>query len=412
MRFNSYRIAGFVLTLGTFGASGCVSPQSPITQAAGDCPEFMAGATISDSISVDTTVKVFMQASSTFSKVTSDIKSDVKTACININKDLGVQDTWSQFGDDDKAISNSNGSGACDATAAKVKAIMEDQGAINANFALVVTHGECHPDFAAEQQCDNDCDTNHTCTPGTVQTRCQPGQLSVVCDQQCAANSVCEGTATAVTQCSGACASTCTGMCHGACIHDDGSMSMDDPNCKGKCTNECDGTCSGECTITAAAGVTCGTNVRCKGGCTGTFTDPMCESEFTPANCTDNMQCHQSCSAKTAANQICEPSTVQLFANINAVSNKADVQALVTTINANLPKLIDAAEVKGPIAVDAVTKLSDTGQTVINESGTLDGHSLACAKVAAQADLTAADSLKLLNQGSQAVTKTCQMHAK
>src|SRR5262249_41001515 len=158
-----------------------------------DCPEFMPGAQISDSLKVDQTVRVFMQASSTFSSVTTQMKADVKTACENVAKDLGVPDTWSQFGDDDKSISNPNGTGSCDAATAKIKAIMEDQGALNANFALTITHGQCHLDFDAQSMCDDACDTQHACTPGTVETRCEPGQLSVKCDQKCTEHSFCEG---------------------------------------------------------------------------------------------------------------------------------------------------------------------------------------------------------------------------
>jgi hypothetical protein len=97
---------------------------------------------------------------------------------------------------------------------------------------------------------------------------------------------------------------------------------------------------------------------------------------------------------------------------VSAVSNKDDVQKLVASINKNLPALIDAGRTKGQIAVNAIVKLSETGQTVINEAGMLDGHSLACAKVSATSDLKAANSLKLLNTGSLHVTQTCQAHAK
>jgi hypothetical protein len=412
MSLNPIRLLGSMLALGAMSAGGCVSPQSPITQAAGDCPEFSAGAQISDSLAVDQTVRVFMQASSTFSSVTTSMKADVKTACENIAKDLGVPDTWSQFGADDKAISNPNGTGSCDAVTAKVKSIMEDQGALNANFALTITQGQCHLDFDQQKMCDEACDTQHACTPGTVETRCEPGQLSVKCDQNCTEHSFCEGSETSETQCSGSCLSMCKGHCSGACFHEDGTISMNDDNCHGKCTDTCQGTCSGLCQITVHEGFNCGSDRRCKGSCTGTFTDPVCESEFTPADCNMNQECHESCRAKIAANPICEPSTVQLFANIDAVSNKADVQKLVATLNANLSKLLDAAEQKGPIALNAVTKLSDTGQVVIDKAGNLDGHSLACAKVAAKADLEATNSLKLLNQGSANVTNTCKSHAK
>jgi len=410
--YRFWVLPGLMLSLGALGATGCVSPQSPITQAAGDCPEFAAGAQISESASMDMTVRIFLQASADFSKVTADMKADVKQACININKDFGIADTWTQFGDDDKSISNSNGTGACDAASNKIKAIMEDQGALNANFALTITHGECHTDFEAQKTCDSGCDSTQACAPGGIETRCEPGQLSVKCDQKCTEHSFCEGTETQTTQCSGMCASTCMGHCHGGCFHEDGTMSMDDQNCNGKCTDVCDGACTGLCQVTVHEGWSCGSDIRCKGSCTGTFTDPVCESEFTPPNCNGNTECHESCRAKIAANPICAPSQAKLFANVSAVSNKDDVQKLVTTINANLPKLIDAAQVKGDIAVKAITKLSDTGQQVIDKSGNLDGKSLACAKVAAKADLTASGSLRLLNQGSVSVTETCKSHAK
>jgi hypothetical protein len=324
--------------------------------------------------------------------------------------DLGAKDSWSTLGDDDRSIANDQGTGACDQATARIRAIMDCVTSASGRFALEIDRGVCHCDFQAQAMCDGACDTQQACTPGTVETRCEPGQLSVSCSGNCAAQSTCEGSAEHSCNCVGQCESTCMGSCEGECIHDDGTSSINDENCMGHCTPTCRGSCDGSCQVADQNGVSCGSDVHCKGTCMGSFSDPICESEFNPPNCTANIECHESCRAKIAAHPICEPTRVKLIADVT-VKGDADVQKLVDTINRNMPLVLDSAEIKGRIAVDAAAKLSDTGQQVLNTSGSLDGHSLACAKVAAEAALGAAGTIKSVSVGSINVATTTKQRA-
>jgi hypothetical protein len=56
------------------------------------------------------------------------MKGDVKTACAHIASDLGASDSWSALGDGDEAISNANGTGACDVANTASAHVLEKAG--------------------------------------------------------------------------------------------------------------------------------------------------------------------------------------------------------------------------------------------------------------------------------------------
>lgn len=252
------------------------------------CPEFQVGANF-DSASVDDRVRAFMQASANLGEVAATLKPAVMTACAGIAKDLGAQDTWSALGDSDDALGNSNGTGACDVARARAVAIMK--GNVSANFALVVTRGACYPDFGAEASCEAGCKAQEQCDPGTVETRCDPAHLNVSCSGTCAAQSYCEGKVDVEATCEGSCEAECSGHCSGTCTDEGGHRTTDDANCHGKCSGHCSGSCNGRCKIDVEGGIQCGSNVTCTGGCTGTYSNPRCETEFTPPSCTIDETC-------------------------------------------------------------------------------------------------------------------------
>ena len=147
-------LAGCIALAGTaMAVASCVSTSSGLGAGTQDCPEFTTGGTIDANAKVDVKVRAFMQASSDLRGIADRLKGDVKTACVKIASDLGANDTWSALGDADDAISNDKGTGACDAAKARIVAIMESDAGKRANFALVVTRGECHTDFQAEADC-------------------------------------------------------------------------------------------------------------------------------------------------------------------------------------------------------------------------------------------------------------------
>lgn len=367
--------AALSVSLGAI-ASGCIDPQSPLIQKSGEgCDEFVVGNQIPQDLKVHTKVRAFMQAASDFGKNADEIKASVMTACTKIATDLGATDTWSAIKDPGDAITNSNRTGACDAAGSRAEQILIDAGKVNAHVAIAVSKGECHLDFEEQKQCDAQCALHESCDPGTVETRCEPGAISVTCSGSCNAGAVCVGTETVAANCMGKCESECVGECHGTCVGEDGSVTTDNPHAQGKCESTCNGTCKGMCKIEAQSGVNCGASVRCTGGCTGTASDPVCTTTFKPPVCDIDEDCHAACSAKVAEDAKCDPPTVRIFANVEATP---EVKALVDTLQANLPDLFSAANVKGKLLLNAARRLGDAGDSLDTRIDDLDGKSLAC----------------------------------
>jgi hypothetical protein len=397
----------FALPLVVFLPSlqGCVATNSDLGTAGGGCSEF-SQATIDANLKVDAKVKVFMQASADFRAIGAKVKVDVKKACVNIATDLGAADTWTALGDTDDSIGNANGTGACDAAGVRIDTIMK--ASVTANFALITVPGACHTDFQAQVACDAQCKAEATCDSGTAETRCQPGQLSTTCVDKCKEQSFCEGSVTVEANCQGSCESTCTGECKGTCTASDGTKTDNNPSCKGKCSSTCNGTCKGKCKVEVAGGIACGTSCKCKGECTTTHTDPVCETTFTAPTCKVDASCSESCTASVAAKAVCDPPHVELYANATV---NADVPKLVATINANLPAIVACAEAQGKLAVDVVGKLVITGNAIIQSSGSLDGKSIACGAAAAKAAAEASASLSVSVSASTNVTGKCRGNA-
>jgi hypothetical protein len=390
------------LCASALGLVACVDPDSPLVEdSAEGCDEFVVGQDVDSNLEVDQTVKHFMQAASDFAQVGNDMEAAVLTACSNIARDLGATDSWSAIEVEKDRISNASGTGACDVAGQKAEQLLIAAGPVEGTFAIAVSRGECHLDFEAQAKCDADCAANAVCDPGTVETRCEPGSLNVQCQASCQAGATCVGKPELPANCMGSCESTCTGACKGICIHKDGKKTENDPNCMGKCASQCNGTCAGRCKIDAPEGLSCGANVSCTGGCTGTYTDPVCVTEFKPPTCTVNAECHAACSAEVVANAECDPPIVDVFVD---VTTHPELQPLVDTLRINLPALISAAETQGKLAVDAAHRLGDSGEVIATKIENLDGKSLACLGKASTAVGNAVGKLDVSVQASANVT--------
>lgn len=385
--------------------AGCVATDSDVASGTSSGCEAITSDTIDERLDVDPTVRVFLQASVDFRAIARKTKDAAKTACANIARDLAAPDSWSALGDGEDSISNAKGTGACDAATLRIRQIMSDPAAVNANFALVTSPGACRVDFAAQAACDAKCKADATCDSGKLETRCTPGQIARVCDDKCTTTSTCEGTKDVPANCMGVCESTCTGQCAGVCTGPDGKKTTGDPNCRGKCASACNGTCAGRCKVEVDTGVSCGTSVRCKGECTTTYTAPVCEAEFTPATCRVDASCASSCSASVTANAKCDPAHVELYADVTV---SADVAKLVATLNANLSPLLAIAEQQGKLAVEVAQKLVTTGQAVVGSATKLDAKSIVCSAAGAKASVEAALSLSVSVKASADVTTACR----
>jgi len=398
---------GFIAV--ALGAVGCISTTSPIAEGSVQgCPELDTTGTIDANVQIDVHVKALMQASVDLKKIRDDMKGTVHDACVHIATDLGAQDTWSALGDSDDAIGNANGTGACDQARAKIVAIMESDAGKRANFSLILSEGTCHTDFQSEADCEAGCNAQTKCDPGTVEERCEPGELSVKCDDKCTASSYCEGHADVQANCSGTCDAECSGKCAGTCVTDDGKRTDNDDNCHGKCEGSCTGTCTGQCKVEASAGISCGANVSCRGSCTTTHKDPVCETIVTPPKCTIDQSCFASCRANACSKLVCDPPTVKLIAD---VSVGGDIQKLVATINANLPAVVAKAQAEGKIIVKVAGDIETSGTAVLNASGDLDGKSLGCATAAAKSLSASVSTLKVVADSGTQVSGACSSHS-
>jgi hypothetical protein len=368
-----------------------------------ECQEFTNG-NFDASVNVDSRVRVFAQGVADYHQLGASIKTNAMTACAAIATDLGASDSWTALGDTDDAVSNSNGTGACDVANAKVNAIMSANA--SAHFAIVQVPGACYPDFAAQTACEAQCKADATCTSGTIDTRCTPAKLTEQCDESCKAQAECEGTETVPATCQGTCEAECTGSCQGTCTASDGTQTQNDPNCQGKCSAGCNGTCKGGCTLDVA--ISCGASVCCKGGCTSTYTAPRCETTFTPPACTVDANCMASCAATVAAKAPCDPPHAALFAD---VSVSPDVAKLVTTINANFGTILTVTDAQGALAHDQADGLVTAGENVVGEVAKLDVKSIACAAVAAGTSVDSRVTIDTAVTASTTLRDTCRTHA-
>src|SRR5260370_602416 len=170
MRLNISSFLPLIMFVAAVPMMGSCSTalKNDIQGAASGCDEFQAGGQAIATLDVDAKVKDFAQASSDLQVVGNTIKAAVKVACVNIAKDLGETDSWSADSSDG-AIS-----GACNAAAAKIDAIMTASIQAGASFALEVTGGQCSVDATAQASCEASCRADVTCTEATVEGRCPP----------------------------------------------------------------------------------------------------------------------------------------------------------------------------------------------------------------------------------------------
>src|SRR3954462_13355895 len=113
MRLRISSILPCIMVLAAVPVLGNCALKNDMQKAASGCDEFQAGSQAVSTLSIDAKVKAFAQASAELKEIGTDIKGQVKVACINIAKDLGETDRWSS-NDADDALSNSGKTGACD----------------------------------------------------------------------------------------------------------------------------------------------------------------------------------------------------------------------------------------------------------------------------------------------------------
>ncbi|HLK37911.1 MAG TPA: hypothetical protein VKU41_14215 [Polyangiaceae bacterium] len=373
-------------------AAGCSAADKAIGNVEGltsGCDEFKSGPSAVDSLSIDGDTKAFVQASANLVAIIDDGEKAVLQACVGIDGDLGVPDTWSAKAPSKGAAPDAEVTEACNQAAAKISSVLS---AAQAQCSLDVSPAHCTVDETAQVKCESSCTSQQTCQPGDITTLCSPAQLTGECDGSCMANAVCEGTVQTQAHCDGSCRTRCTGTCD--------STPCNGTHCGGRCT----GTCDGDCTVDSDAQVACGANVDCRGGCSVAYRAPKCETTVTPPTCNVSQSCQSSCKSLVESTSTCTPATVSLDCGGNVSSQ---VNAVVQTVGKNVPALVAFVQDKGTLALDAANEAEATGKVVADHVTTLGGKAISCSAAAVSSDATAAASLNVTVNASSSVSGAC-----
>jgi hypothetical protein len=437
----SFRILPALLLGGTValaaGANGGCSQAAGLAEG---CSEFNGGASAVASLSIDANTKAFVSASADLVAVGKAMEAAVLKACIAIDVDLGVTDTWTAKAPTDGSNPDAELTEACNQASAKIQAILAAGEQAQAFCSLSVSGGQCTVDASVQATCEGQCTGSAMCQPGDVTVRCDPGQLSGQCDANCSASAVCEGSASVAANCQGSCEAdcqgecdatpgtapkvdcqgTCSGKCYGTCngtATGAGGMA----NCSGTCAGQCDanctyqpgmtpkvhcaGTCTGKCTgsckLAANAMVNCGAMVNCKGGCSVAYKAPKCEGELKPPSCNVDANCEASCQSHAEATASCTPPQVALDCTATATG---DIPKLVATLQANLPAIVLAVESQGQLAIKASGHVVSSGTAVVANITSAGGKALACAQAAVSGAASASASVNVSVMASASVS--------
>lgn len=428
MHHKTFKFVPGLVLAGAVGAmalgSGGCSAASTIAGAAQGCNEFSGGASAVASLSIDANTKAFVTAASELVQVSATLEGDVLTACVGIDTDLKVTDTWTAKGPDGGGSLDAEVTEACNQASAAISAGLSGDAGAQAACQLSIAGGQCTVKADAQISCEGSCTGSGSCQPGTVQARCSPGELTGQCSGTCNAMATCEGSASVQANCQGSCSAECTGTCTpptagsvdctgtcggkctGTCDGSTASGTACAGTCSGKCdaactfkagspghcSGSCKGTCNGNCTLDANAMVSCGGSVNCKGGCSVAYTAPECEAKLTPPSCNVDANCEASCQSQAEFQATCSPPSVTLNCDASA---SAGVTAIVTTVQKNFPALILAAKTQGQLALDAAQATVKAGANVVANVGSLGGKAIACAQAAATASVSASASVNV-----------------
>jgi hypothetical protein len=262
--------------------------------------------------------------------VSGEIKAGLAVACASIATDLGATDV-PDVGDG-SGVSDDDLKAACASASASLDAEVQ----AGVTIALSIEGGSCEVNAEAQFSCEASCDVSGGCEPGSIDIRCEPGQLSGECTAECSGSCTVE---TGSVTCEGKCGGTCEGECSGMC---EGGSGMN--QCNGNCSGSCTGECSGTCEVVAPSASCSGS---CKGECSVSFTAPSCEGTIEPPSCDLDVDCQAGCDGQAKFEAKCTPPKVTVNISGGASAN------LKTTLEANFPAIIELGETKAKLVVNA-----------------------------------------------------------
>jgi hypothetical protein len=326
-------LGGMTFAACDFSASGL----QEVAKGAAPCPNFTSvGAVMkfdwAGELGLDAKtaleVKGGVAASISLARFAARLDADLKVACGGMAKDLG------------KGAEFESGSAACKAA---MEGLGELRGQIGGEIKIDVNFEPpvCTASVDAYANCVAECDVN--VEPGSLDVKCEGGELVGKCDASCTGTCHFEAAATCEGTCSGACTAdfkgTCGGECNGKCDGKTSEGASCAGTCEGSCTanakGSCGGSCDGSCEM-AAAGSCDG---QCQGECTVDFDAPRCTGEIVPPKA--SADCDASCKADVQAEFECIPP--KLAINIDSNGNAEAIAKYKTVLTTHLPGVLNIA---------------------------------------------------------------------
>jgi hypothetical protein len=424
--------AGWVVAI-ALATDGC-SAHTVASQAPPSCDEFPASLGV---LSLDANTTALLNASAKLVDLATNTEAALLDACVGIATDLMVGDTWTAKGPANGGTTDAEVTEACDEASRAVAAVLAAKpsdagGPIVTPCVLSVSGGACSVDPSSQAKCIATCSGGAACAPPTVAADCQSAEVSGLCTGNCMAGATCRGSAAAPAQCVGSCSAECSGecdgttsspvQCNGTCSgHCTGTCNggaMSAGTCAGACIGTCDGrcvlagaatvpcsgdckgSCTGDCKLDSTVMLACGATVPCSGGCTAAYTLPSCDGKLAEPACDANANCQASCQGGAMLSASCTSPVVSLVCTTAPVGGS--LQVLATTLQANLPVVLEVAQTQKQLALDAATMLVAAGQSVISAGG-ISGKTSACVTAAEAAASSAQTSLRTSVAASVAV---------
>lgn len=297
----------------------------------------------------------FLHATSELHAAAMDTDADLAAACGSMGFALGMTDAEIRAGASGREATRVTCQNVLTRIDAESRALRAD-GALTLTFGVVPPR--CDVSVQAYASCIAECDA--MLDPGSIDVRCEGGELRGTCD------ATCTGSCAVVVD------ATCNGRCEGACEGVCAVMAAD-----GSCDGMCVGSCRGSCVVETAA--TC--TGECRGSCSVAFREPRCTGDLRAPMA--SATCAVDCDARTAAMVTCAPGHVDVAVTGSASADlEARAARLTAAFEAGGAGVLEVAA-RARVLHASATALADASVSVAADVSTLGASATACATRAA-----------------------------
>ena len=296
---------------------------------------------------------------------------EVTGACRNLALDFGGSP-------DDASVKGRSGTEAsyawCNLAARKLTDAFGDALQPAGHFTVHFGRGDCTIDAPIVARCEAACTSDASCQEKSVDERCDKADIVGTCTGKC--TGTCDGSATVPGSCDGACDAKCEGTCGGACYGTCEGSASAGAHCRGICLGTCEGTCRGRCTGVChygknAAGKCDG---ACKGGCATPYVTTKCDADLGAPKCPVEPSCEAACKAIGQARATCTAPSLTIAIGDDVpreVSADLLIQTKLRSLELNLAKLMNAAQVRGPQLQADAKAAYEAGDVVVADKNKL-----------------------------------------